>query len=72
MTLLLLRFILGRVQIQMAILGHLPILTLEGCHTPGAEYNLKSTNPWLNLNIFLKHPFLKIILPFRGYKKKHI
>jgi hypothetical protein len=47
----------GRVQIQMAILGHLPILTLEGCHTPGAEYNLKSTTPWLNLNIFLKHPF---------------
>ena len=59
----------GRVQIQMAILGHLPILTLEGCHTPGAEYNLKSANPWLNLNIFLKHPFFKIILPFRGYRK---
>ena len=32
-------YIYGRVQIQMAILGHLPILTLECCHTPGAEYN---------------------------------
>ena len=62
--------VIGRVQIQMAILGHLPILTLEGCHTPGAEYNLKSANPFLH--IFLKHPFFKIILPFRGYKKKHI
>ena len=59
----------GRVQIQMAILGHLPILTLEGCHTPGAEYNLKSANPWLSLNIFLKPLFFQIILPFRGYEK---
>ena len=32
-------FLDGRVQIQMAILGHLSILTLECCHTPGAEYN---------------------------------